>query len=289
MKIRKRSGKKNKLHFSTKNIFFTLIGVCFIAMFVSLTFNISGGPLKDTADYVFGPMQRGLNRIGQVLTNRKDELKNLSKVIAENESLQKKVDELTTENSTLKLKQYELENLQKLYELDQKYPSYKKTGARVIAKDAGNWFDTFVIDKGKKDGIEVDMNVIAGSGLVGRVTAVGRHSATVTSIINDTSNFSGMMISTSDYCIIRGSLKSMTQDQVIPFDTLKDAKDKVTEGEQVVTSNISDKYLEGILVGYVTTIGTDSNNLTKSGTITPVVDFEHLEEVLVIMEKKEYN
>ncbi|MBE5906525.1 MAG: rod shape-determining protein MreC, partial [Lachnospiraceae bacterium] len=128
-----------------------------------------------------------------------------------------------------------------------------------------------------------------GSGLVGRVTAVGLHSATVTSIINDTCNFSGMMISTSDYCIIRGNLMTMNQDQVIPFDTLKDPKDKVTEGEQVVTSNISDKYLEGILVGYVTSIKTDSNNLTKSGTITPVVDFEHLEEVLVIMEKKEYN
>ncbi|SFP94328.1 rod shape-determining protein MreC [Lachnospiraceae bacterium XBB1006] len=285
---RKRSGK-NKMRFSTRNIFFTLIGICCISMFVSLTFNINGGPLKNVADYVFGPMQRGLNQIGQVLTNRKDELKNLSKVVAENERLHKQIDELTTENSTLKLKQYELENLQKLYELDQKYPSYKKTGARVIAKDAGNWFDSFVIDKGSKDGIEVDMNVIAGSGLVGRVTAVGRHSATVTSIINDTCNFSGMMISTSDYCIIRGNLMTMNQDQVIPFDTLKDPKDKVTEGEQVVTSNISDKYLEGILVGYVTTIKTDSNNLTKSGTITPVVDFEHLEEVLVIMEKKEYN
>jgi rod shape-determining protein MreC len=258
-------------------------------MFLSLTFNLNGGPLKNVADCVFGPMQRGLNQIGHVLTNRKDELKNLSKIVAENERLNKQIDELTTENSTLKLKQYELENLQKLYELDQKYPSYKKTGARVIAKDAGNWFDSFVIDKGSKDGIEVDMNVIAGSGLVGRVTAVGLHSATVTSIINDTCNFSGMMISTSDYCIIRGNLMTMNQDQVIPFDTLKDPKDKVTEGEQVVTSNISDKYLEGILVGYVTSIKTDSNNLTKSGTITPVVDFEHLEEVLVIMEKKEYN
>lgn len=285
---RKRSGKK-KIRFSTRNIFFTLIGVCLISMFLSLTFNLNGGPLKNVADCVFGPMQRGLNQIGHVLTNRKDELKNLSKIVAENERLNKQIDELTTENSTLKLKQYELENLQKLYELDQKYPSYKKTGARVIAKDAGNWFDSFVIDKGSKDGIEVDMNVIAGSGLVGRVTAVGLHSATVTSIINDTCNFSGMMISTSDYCIIRGNLMTMNQDQVIPFDTLKDPKDKVTEGEQVVTSNISDKYLEGILVGYVTSIKTDSNNLTKSGTITPVVDFEHLEEVLVIMEKKEYN
>lgn len=287
-KNRNRTGKK-KLRFSTKNIFLALLAVCFIAIFLSLTFNVNGGPLKSASDCIFGPMQRGINHIGKGLNTRKEELKKLRDVMRENEQLQKKVDELTTENSTLKLKEYELENLQKLYELDQKYPSYKKTAARVIAKDAGNWFDTFVIDKGSKDGIEVDMNVIAGAGLVGRVTSVGKHCATVTSIVNDSAYFSGMMISTSDYCIVRGNLQTMTEEQVITFDTLKDPKNKVTEGEQVVTSNISDKYLEGILVGYVTSIATDSNNLTKSGTITPVVDFEHLEEVLVILEKKEYD
>ncbi len=133
------------------------------------------------------------------------------------------------------------------------------------------------------------MNVIAGSGLVGIVTDVRKHSATVTTIINDSSNVSGMMLSTSDYCIVRGSIKSMNDNQTIVFDTLNDLNDMITEGEQVVTSNISDKYLEGILIGYVTTIKIDPNNLTKSGTITPIVDFAHLEEVLVILEKKKYD
>lgn len=258
-------------------------------MFLSLTFNIKGGPLKTVADAVFGPMQRGLNHIGVSLSDRAKELKSLRDVMAENEALKAQISELTTENSTLRLEQYELENLRKLYDLDQKYPSYEKTAARVIAKDAGNWFDTFIIDKGSDDGIEERMNVIAGGGLVGIVTSVGKNSATVTTIINDTTNLGGMMISTSDYCIVRGSLKTMTDDKVITFDSLKDYDNKITEGEQVVTSNISDKYLEGILIGYVTTISTDSNNLTKSGTLTPVVDFEHLQEVLVIKEKKEFH
>ena len=288
MKKKKRSARK-KIYFSTKNLLITLSCICISVIFLSLTLNINGGPIKTVADYIFVPMQRGLNKIGSAASEHVEEIKTLREVIAENEALKAQVEELTSENSTLKLEQYELENLRNLYELDQKYPSYKKTAARVIGKDAGNWFDTFIIDKGSKDGIEVDMNVIADSGLVGIVTSVGRHSATVSTIINDLSNVSGMMISTSDYCVVRGSLQSMTEDQVIQFDTLKDNKNKVTEGEQVVTSNISDKYLEGILIGYVTTIKTDSNNLTKSGTITPVVDFEHLEEVLVIMEKKEYD
>ena len=58
-------------------------------------------------------------------------------------------------------------------------------------------------------------------------------------------------------------------------------------GDQIVTSYISDKYLQGILIGYIKDVSVDSNNLTKSGTITPVVDFEHIQEVLVILDKKE--
>jgi rod shape-determining protein MreC len=61
----------------------------------------------------------------------------------------------------------------------------------------------------------------------------------------------------------------------------------VEQGDKVVTSNISDKYLPGILIGYIETINRDSNNLTKSGYIIPAVDFEHLSEVLVITDKKQ--
>ena len=112
-------------------------------------------------------------------------LKNLSVVMAENEALKKQVDELTAELNTVNLEQYELENLRELLALDQKYPSYEKVAANVIGKNSTNWFSYFTIDKGSDDGIEVDMNVIAGSGLVGIVTDVGPNYAKVTSIIND--------------------------------------------------------------------------------------------------------
>ncbi|MEG0804949.1 MAG: rod shape-determining protein MreC [Lachnospiraceae bacterium] len=278
---------KSKTGIPSKYILFGLTLVCLIAAFLSLNLNLKGGPLKIAAEYVFVPMQKGINEIGLFLTDKMDDLKTLQKVQKENLTLKSQVDQLTTENSTLKLEQYELDNLRELYKLDQKYPSYDKVAARVIGKDMGNWFDSFLIDKGSKDGIEVDMNVIAGSGLVGIVTDVGKHSATVRAIIDDTSDFGGMILSTSDSCIVSGDLKSMNEDQVIRFSMLKDNKDMAAVGDQVVTSHISDKYLQGILVGYITSISKDSNNLTKSGTITPVVDFEHLEEVLVILEKKE--
>ena len=65
-----------------------------------------------------------------------------------------------------------------------------------------------------------------------------------------------------------------------------DSADKVVEGDKIVTSNISDKYLPNILIGYINVLNVDANNITKSGQLTPAVDFEHLEEVLVITDMK---
>ena len=279
--------RKSKFVLPAKYLLLVLSGVCIVIMLLSFTLNISGGPLNAAAGYVFIPMQEGINKIGIWVTDKADNLKNLSDVMAENEQLRAKIDELTTELNSVKLEQYELDNLRTLYELDQKYPSYEKVAANVIGKSSGNWFHTFTIDKGSNDDIEVDMNVIAGSGLVGIVTDVGPNYAKVTSIINDTSKVSGMVTTTSDNLVVSGSLQSMNENMVIEFNNLNDRDGKVAVNDPVVTSAVSSVYQQGILIGYISSIETDSNNLTRSGTITPAVDFEHLEEVLVILNKKQ--
>ena len=130
------------------------------------------------------------------------------------------------------------------------------------------------------------MNVIAGGGLGGRIVDIGSNWAKVNSIINDDSNVSGMVLASSDTMIVTGSLQLMAEGK-IGFEQLTDSKNQVEVGDKIVTSNISSKYLPGILIGYISEITQDSNNITKSGTITPAVDFEHLEEVLVILETKQ--
>jgi rod shape-determining protein MreC len=279
--------RKSKFFLPARYLLLIMSGVCIIIMLLSFTLNISGGPLNAAAGYVFVPMQEGINKVGTWISDKAANLKNLSDVMAENEDLQNQVDELTTELNTIKLEQYELDNLRELYNLDQKYPSYEKVAANVIGKNSGNWFNTFTIDKGSNDGIEVDMNVMAGSGLVGIVTDVGPNYAKVTSIINDTSKVSGMVTTTSDNLIVSGSLQKMNEDMVIEFNNLNDKDNEVSINDPVVTSAVSYNYQQGILIGYISSIETDSNNLTKSGTITPAVDFEHIEEVLVILNKKQ--
>lgn len=277
--------KNNQTTFSSKYWLLILAIVCVILMGLSFVTDGVNGPLRAIANYTVVPMQKGINTIGMWMNDLTQNFETLQEVRAENKALQEKVDELTVQNNLLQQEKYELERLRELYALDQTYSDYKKVGAHVTANDSGNWFSSFVIDKGEKDGIAVDMNVMAGTGLVGIVTEVGPNWARVRSIIDDTSKVSAMLLSTSDNCIVTGDLKLM-QDGKIRFEQLPNNDTVIEVGAQVVTSHISSKYLPGILIGYVSEIEVDSNNLTRSGYITPAVDFQHLQEVLVITSTK---
>ena len=142
--------------------------------------------------------------MGSWLRDQTSGFQDAKKLQKENEELEEKVASLTEENNKLLEDQEELNRLTKLYELDQDYTQYDKVAAQVISKDPGNWYSTFVINRGSDDGIQVDMNVLADGGLAGIVTEVGKDWATVRSIIDDSSNVSATVASTSDNCMVTG-------------------------------------------------------------------------------------
>lgn len=278
--------RRSKFSLPSKYMLLLLTILCVGMMFVTFVTNVNLEPVQTISGYVIVPIQKGINNIGLWLSDKVDYRQTLQELQAENQELKDKVNELTIENSELVQDTYELGRLRDIYQLDAKYPGYTKVAARVIGKDAGNWFSTFMIDKGTDDGINIDCNVIADGGLVGIVTRVGKDWASVRSIIDDSSNVSAMTLSTSDTCIVKGDLELMS-DGHIQLMQLLDESDKIQVGEEIVTSNISVKYLEGIPIGYISELSYDSNKLTKSGTITPIADFQHLQEVLVITDRKE--
>lgn len=280
----KRKGEKFTL--PGKYLLFILTIVCTGLIILTFSTNFLSAPISAIGGFVVVPLQEGISKAGSWLSTRSEELVEIRSLLKENEELKAQVDELTMENIRLQQDRYELTNLRELYDLDAQYEDYDKVGARIIAKDTGNWFHSFTIDKGYNDGLAIDMNVMAGSGLVGRIIAVGPNWSKVLSIIADNSNTSGMVLATSDNLIVTGDLE-LYADGVISFEKLVDSADRVVEGDKIVTANVSDKYLPGILIGYISAINVDANNLTKSGLITPAVDFEHLEEVLVITETKQ--
>ncbi len=270
----------------SKYLLFILTVLCTVMMLVTFGTDVFNRPLNVVVGYVIVPFQQGIEKVGGWLSNRSEELVQIRTLLEENTQLKEEVAALIEENTLLQQDKYELNKLRELFELDGQYAEYNKVGARIIGRDSGNWYSSFLIDKGEDDGLEVDMNVIAQGGLVGRITSVGPGWARVTSIISDNVHVSAMTLSTEDNMTVTGDLRLMAEG-CITFSQLVDGQDSVREGDKVVTSNISDKYLPNILIGYIRTISKDANNLTKSGEIVPAVDFEHLGEVLIITDRKQ--
>ncbi len=278
--------KKEKFTIPAKYWMLAVLVICGILLLVTFLVDIPNAPANVVVGYTIVPMQKGVTAVGSFFVQRKEMLTTIAELQKENEDLRAEVNSLTDENIQLKQDKFELLSLRELLDLDKQYSEYEKVGARVIAGGTGNWFDSFTIDKGANDGLDVDMNVMSGSGLAGRIVSVGPNWARVLSVIDDTSNVSAQVLSTSDRLIVSGDLESMKENH-IRFTDLYDEDDKVAVGDKVVTSNISDKFLPGILIGYISSIESDPNNLTKSGYITPAVDFKHMSEVLVVTESKQ--
>ncbi len=282
--IVKRKGRKFSV--PDKYVLFALTICCSAMMLLTFGTSIFDKPFNNIVGYVMVPFERGIGEAGAWIAGRSEELVQIRSLLEENEALKEQVALLTEENTLLQQDKYELNKLRQLFELDEQYESYNKVGARIILRDSGNWYSSFIIDKGSDDGLREDMNVIAEGGLVGRLSNVGPNWSKVTAIISDNANVSGMTLATEDNLIVSGNLQSMSEG-VILFSQLVDSKEAVQVGDKIVTSNISDKFLPGILIGYIMTIEPDNNNLTKSGTLIPAVDFEHLSEVLVITDQKQ--
>ncbi len=277
---------KEKFTLPSKYLLFLLTLVCIGIMFLSFKTPNFNTPLNSVAGMVIIPFQNGIAQVGSWITDKSDQLMEIKDVLEENQRLKEEVDRLTIENTKFQQERYELNQLRQLLKLDEEYSEYQKIGAKIISRDSNNWFSSFTINKGSNDGIQLNCNVMAGSGLVGRVTSLGPNYAKVTSIIEDNNNTSGLLLSTGDHLIVTGDLTTIANG-MISFNKLVDADNKAAVGDKIVTSNISEHYLPGILIGYISNIEMDSNNLTKSGTLTTAVDFEHLEDVLVIMELKQ--
>ncbi|MCL2718260.1 MAG: rod shape-determining protein MreC [Lachnospiraceae bacterium] len=282
--IVKRKGEKFTL--PGKYLLFILTILCTGLIVLTLYTDYVSRPLGVIAGRILVPMQTGISEAGSYLSGRSEELVHIRDLLAENERLRSQIDQLTIENTMYKQDRYELNNLRELFVLAAQYDEYEKVGARVISRDPGNWFHSFTINKGYDDGLLVNMNVIAGSGLVGRIVGIGPNWAKVMSIIADNAHVSGQVLSTEDNLIVKGNLE-LFADGLVEFEQLIDKADRVVVGDKVVTSYISDHYLPNILIGYIYSIHGDANNLTKSGRLTPAVDFERLNEVLVIMQLKQ--
>ncbi len=150
---------------------------------------------------------------------------------------------------------------------------------QVIGREQGNYFSTFTIDRGSRDGIEAYMAVTISGALVGFTEEVYETTATVRTIIDSNASISGLIQSSRDQGIVSGTLgingEPLCRMYYLPDDHLP------RPGDIVVTSGVGMSFPKGIPIGTVreSTRGMESNK--QYIVIQPSADFEHIEYVIV--------
>lgn len=234
------------------------------------------GPLQ----VVYAPLHRAAAGITNGFNNFASIFSNKKALQAQVAQMQQQLDALQMENQSLKEYKSEAERLQKLLAFrDTNISTMQLQAAHVIARSPNNWYKNVSIDRGSQDGMAKGMPVICPEGLVGRVTYVAAHSAQVT-LITDREIAVGAILEKDRETngIVEGfGNNTELRMQNIPFYS------QIQVYDVIVTSDLSQTYPKGIPIGTVTEVVKEPGGLLLKASLKPAVDFDRLEEVLVIM------
>jgi rod shape-determining protein MreC len=270
-----------------KNKYFWLVLIVFIGTFwlinntSSERHNIS--VLEKMIRDAYTPLQSGVVEFKENLGQVNAFFASKQEMHQEIGRLQEENQRLIMENQVLREDKMELRRLRSLLGFrDISLDKYQMVGARVIARSPNNWYRNIVIDKGTDSGIRKGMAVISPHGLVGRVASVSRESAHVDLIIHREIAVGAIVQENREtQGIVEGLGISQNLRMVnIPYySTIK-------EGYHIITSGLSESYPKGINIGRVKEVELQPDGILLSALVEPSVDFDKLEEVLVIVNYK---
>jgi len=231
----------------------------------------------------FASLQAGLDSTRQSVSSVGIALADKKKLLEQVEELKAENNQLHLENQQLREYKAEAIRLQKLCNFsDQTADAYTFEAARVIGRSPNNWSKFIVLDKGSNHGIEAGMTVICPQGLVGRVITVNHNNCRVW-LLTDREMAVGVILQETRQTrgIVEGTSESDKLRMInIPYYS------KIKKGQRVITSGLSEHYPKGLLLGRVKSVQREKNGLLLSAVVEPAVDFDKLEEVLVIVEVK---
>lgn len=223
---------------------------------------------------IVAPLQNGLAYLKNKIYGNDSFFENMDSLKQQNEELQKQLDDMClieTENKILR----------EYSKLEEYYSEYETIGAYIINKNTSNLSDTFVINIGKKQGVETNMAVVGRDGLVGYVISTTSNTAKIQPIIDVSSSVSGLTSSTRINVKVDGQVNSNNELKVYTLQV----EDEIIQGDTIETSGLGGIYPKGIKIGTVKRIVETKNATEKYAILETEVDFENLEYVLVIKNK----
>lgn len=200
-------------------------------------------------------------------------------VAKENDNYQKALNKAFEDN--IQLKELKLSNsrLRNLLNFE-KTITDRVLSAEVIGKDPSPWFKTVLIDKGKKDGVETGMAVVVPKGIAGQVTDVSANYSKVLLIIDHNSAVDALAQNDRARGIIKGGMAGQCLFKYVL------RKHDIEIGDIVISSGLDGVFPKGLAVGYVSAVLKPKSGIFQEVTVIPYVDFEKLEEVLIVLNPK---
>ena len=240
---------------------------------------------SQTVSLVLSPFQQVISWVGGQLDYVTSNIWDLATVHEQNKMLRNEVEQLRVQNLQASEAMAENERLRALIGYRQMATQFDLVAARVIGRESATWSRMIVINRGKKDGVEVDMAVVTEKGLVGHVVEAGWNSSKVQLIMDPRSSV-GTLVQRAESRvagIVQGDMDNPTMPQMVNIPKNAD----VVEGDVIVTSGFGGRYPKGLVVGLISSLQNDAGGLLKIGLIEPAVDFQKLEDVMVITASRE--
>ncbi len=183
-------------------------------------------------------------------------------------------------------KEEELQSLRKLLDLTNN-SSFSLEHASIINRNASYYFDEITINKGKEQGIDVDMLAITEEGLVGKVKYVTKNTAVIKLLTAQDNSFKVSVSIMSGNNIYHGIITGYNEKEECILVTSVRGQSEIEVGSQVITNGLGNLYPKGIEVGKVSSIEMDSVGVNKILKIESKVDFKNLKYVSIIKGVKE--
>ncbi len=199
----------------------------------------------------------------------------LQGVEEDNRQLRRELELLKEQNAQLRESSAATERLATLLEF-KKQALPNLVAAQVIGRDTGNWYKTIILNKGTSDGLQPDQGVITPAGVVGRIVKTTSSTAVVLLVTDPNNAIAGLIQRTRDEGIVEGTTQGQARLKYIPL--LSSAR----PGDRVVTSGLVEGFPRGLAIGTITRIDKEEEALFQSAELTPEVDPNRVEEVLVI-------
>ncbi len=209
-------------------------------------------------------------------------IQNLLNTYQENQQLKSKVDQLAQTQARDQVLTQENTQLKRQLNIGNTLTGYQKVNAAVITRTPSSWASQIIINKGSSAGVQKNMPVVAGPGLIGTVVEVNKTNSKVVLISNtaENSNRFAIQILTSS-SVVNGIVSSYdsSSNSIVMGNITSKANIKV--GDKVTTSGLGGVIPKGIYVGQVSQVTSDDYGLTKKVNIKPAADLNDIEAVTV--------